>query len=99
MEALSRLVCENELLVDDHVDALSSEWLAAKVNHHVDFTIDLMALRHQVSFQRQRVDVFPKTKTELPVDVVKAADNRMSQALLEKPALGMRSHLSKSVVS
>jgi hypothetical protein len=43
-EAFCRFDLDHELLVDDHIESLSREWLAPKVDHHPDLAIDLVTV-------------------------------------------------------
>jgi hypothetical protein len=65
-EEFGRLDLDHELLVDDHVECLTSERFAAEKDHHRYLSLDTMALRHEISFECQIVDVFPEAKPELP---------------------------------
>jgi len=64
MQALRRFGFENELVVDDHVECLPGKRLSPIVHRDRHFTIDPVAPGHQLSFQGERVDVFPKSEPQ-----------------------------------
>ena len=84
MEPLARLIFDDDFSIDDHVERLSGERLAAVINHHSDFAIDLMPLRNQVALHRERVDVLPISKVERAVNVAERIDDRARCRRLEK---------------
>jgi hypothetical protein len=69
MEPLARLIFDDDFSIDDHVEGLPGERLAAVINHHSDLAIDPMSLRNQVALHRESVDVLPISKAERAVNV------------------------------
>lgn len=53
MQLLGRLELDDELIVDDHVESLTRQRLAAMVDHHCHLTVDLVAFRHEIALERQ----------------------------------------------
>jgi len=84
----SRLDLDDELFIDDHVERLPRQWLAAVVDHHSNFAVRAMTLGLQVALEGQCVDEFPVSKAELSVDVEERTDDRAGQVGLEQLVLG-----------
>jgi hypothetical protein len=99
MQALRRFDLENELLIDDHVECLPSERLSSIMNRNRDLPIDAMAFYSQVSFQRECVDVFPKSESERLMDVMEHADDRAREGLFDHRSIRVRSHATSSLGS
>jgi hypothetical protein len=83
MQALGRLDFENELFIDDHIESLRREWFSSMIDHRCYLTINPVSPSHQVSLHRERVDMLTKSEPERAMDVVKHADDGMSELLLK----------------
>jgi hypothetical protein len=83
-EPLARLIFDDDFSIDDHIERLSGERLAAIVYHHSDFAINLMPLRNQVALHRKSVDVLPISEAERAVNVAERIDDRARRRRLEK---------------
>jgi hypothetical protein len=99
MEELRRFGLEDELPINDHIECLPGKRLSSIVDHDRDFAIDPMALSDQLSFQSERVNVFPKSEPELAMNVIESADDGTRERLLEHRPLAFRTRTPLSVPS
>jgi hypothetical protein len=94
MQAFSGLGLHHERLVDDHIECLPSERFSAVVDHDGNFAMNFVSFGDELTFERQQVDVFPKTNAQRAVHLKKRSDDRVRQPLLEQPSVACRSHPS-----
>lgn len=72
---------DEELFVDDHVEALQSYLFAFVANDDANFALHFMATCYELALRRCLVDVLEEPKAERIIDFIKAADNRPGQRL------------------
>ena len=75
MQLLRRLDFNDDLVVNDHVEDLPHERLAAKVHYHGNLARYMMSLRHQIALECRGVDRFSVTKPETAMYLVHRSDN------------------------
>ena len=77
------LVFDDDLVVDDHIQADCRQGFAFVVDGDNIFTIYFVPASAKFPFERQRVDMFQETISESIVDMIERADNRLSNLVFE----------------
>ena len=98
MQALDRCVLDHDLLIDDHVQRLTSERLSATIDHDRDLSVDLVPLGDKISLERERMDELAVPESELAVYVSERIEDRPRERSFEqRPPLVV--HVGKVAVS
>jgi hypothetical protein len=83
-KVLGRLDLEDDLAVDNPVDALTSDCDAFVEHVHPELSLDMMPATTQLFVQSRTVDRFEQTESHLIVRVVERADDRAGQIIEEE---------------
>ena len=62
MQPLAGLDLDDDSVVDDHVERLLRERLAAVVDHHTDLSGDMMSLGFEIALECEGIDMLSKPK-------------------------------------
>jgi len=84
VELASGLDFYDQLLVDDHVQALFRELLSLVEDTHRDFAANPMFARDELPLQCHCVDVFKESKPESVIDLEECADDRVSESFFKE---------------
>jgi hypothetical protein len=71
----SRLVLDYDFSIDHHVENLSGEWFAAKVDHDSHLAVHLMPFPDKVALHREAINQLAIAEAQLVVNFVKTPDN------------------------
>lgn len=67
----SRLVFNDDLVINHHIQPLFRQWFSLVRNCHDYFSSDGMTAFHQFSLERQRVDELQEAEAKAVVDFIK----------------------------
>lgn len=71
-------------IVDDHVEALGAERDTLVINTNCDFSAHAMTTRNKLTFHREYVHLFEKTKTEGVVHLEEGTDYGARQGFVNE---------------
>jgi hypothetical protein len=77
------LISNNKLIIDEHVEGLPRQGLAAIIHPHGHLASHAVASCNQLRFECERADVFSTTVPERSMSPEERADNGMSTLFLQ----------------